>query len=121
MQVNKVWGHEEIVTNNDKYCMKMLFLRDGYQSSMHYHKVKDETFLVISGRVKLEVMPYFKSSPDYADVVHTIRLKQGASYRLEPMTPHRFTSIDGDAVIVEASTPHSDEDVVRLEESKAIG
>lgn len=121
MQVSKVWGHEEIITNNDKYCMKMLFLREGYQSSFHMHKEKDETFLVISGRVKLEVKPYFHTHPDQCDVVHVIRLKAGGSYRLEPYTPHRFSSIDGDATIVEASTPHLDEDVFRFEESRAIG
>lgn len=120
-QVEKKWGIERWIENSEKYCMKTLTLQPGWQSSMHFHKIKTETFLVVAGRVKLEVMRGFRTSPDSETAIHTIRLKPYQAYTLEPYTPHRFSAIDGEAVVVEASTKHDDEDVVRLEESRAIG
>lgn len=117
---NKLWGREEWHSNDDSYCMKTLFLWPGFQSSMHYHKVKKETFLVVAGKVKLEYMPHYRRSSDFPDVIHKVYLQPYQSFELPPFMPHRFTAIGGDAVIVESSTKHSDEDVVRLEESKPV-
>ena len=116
--VEKVWGSEQWLRNDDKYCMKILTLNPGYQSSLHMHKVKVETFLVVSGAVKLEVIKGYRIGHDSREVKI---LRPMDHYTLTPYTPHRFTSIDGPAVIVEASTKHEDSDVFRLEESKQIG
>jgi D-lyxose ketol-isomerase len=119
-EVEKLWGSESWLKNDEQYCMKLLFLKPDFQSSLHYHKVKTETFLVVAGKVKLELLPYFKTQPDQFDVIQVRFLQPYQSITLAPFTPHRFRSVGGDAVIVEASTFHSDEDVVRLEESRAI-
>lgn len=119
VEVDKLWGREQWLTNNDKYCMKILYLQPGYQSSLHYHEHKDETFLVIDGAVTLEVMHGYKLGKENAPL-HRMVLGPLNFHRLSPGTPHRFSAIKGEAVIVEASTPHSDADVVRLEESRKI-
>ena len=36
--VEKVWGHEEWIANNDKYCGKKLVVKKGFRCSMHHHK-----------------------------------------------------------------------------------
>lgn len=100
--------------------MKVLEIEPGWQSSMHYHRTKEETFLVVQGKIKLEVMPHYRRSAEFADATHKIYLKPFQAYTLEPYTPHRFTAIGGHATVVEASMLHDDGDVVRLEESKAI-
>lgn len=46
-------------------------------------------------------------------------LKPGDQRLIMPKTPHRFSSLEG-AMISEVSTMHSDEDVVRIEESHKI-
>lgn len=120
IEVAKLWGAEQWLKNDEQYCMKLLFLKPGFQSSMHYHKEKTETFLVVAGRVALETMPYYHSHPDQSEVIKIQRLQPYQSITLNPYTPHRFRSIVSEAVIVEASTFHSDEDVVRLEESREI-
>ena len=51
--VAKVWGHERWLANDEKYCCKTLTLKKGYQCSLHYHKLKDETFFVLDGRLRL--------------------------------------------------------------------
>jgi len=53
--VDKDWGRELWIVNNDKYCGKILELNKGYRCSIHYHKIKDETFYILEGRVLMEI------------------------------------------------------------------
>lgn len=106
-RVEKLWGHEEWIYN-DEYCMKTLVLKPGFQSSLHYHPVKHETFLVVQGECEIEVDD------------KTERMTPGQGHIIPPGTKHRFKAINGPCIVVEASTHHDDEDVVRIEESKEI-
>ncbi len=105
--VPKVWGHEKWIENNEKYCSKLLWLKSGYQCSLHYHKVKDEMFLITKGHVRLEIGD---------KIVH---MRQGNFVRIPPGTPHRFRGIE-DSEILEVSTHHMEEDSYRLEESRKV-
>lgn len=105
-EVKKAWGRELWIVNCPKYCGKLLYLDEGAESSIHYHKEKQETFYALSGQVVLNI--------------------ESKSYMLNPFsrpktilpqTVHNFRGIT-DAVILEVSTHHDDSDVVRLEESK---
>ena len=109
-RVDKVWGTEYWIANNESYCMKFLFLLPGRCSSLHYHKIKDETFYIERGVVFIEIDG------------ETVELRQGQSVRLKPSQRHKFWNEKGseEATIVEVSTKHDDKDVVRLEESKIL-
>lgn len=120
-KVKKLWGIERWLHNDDKYCMKVLEIMPGYQSSMHFHRTKEETFYVSRGKVKLEFMPHYRRSSEVGDLVRTIYLGEGQHFTLEPYIPHRFTALNGRAIVIESSMLHDDQDVVRLEESKKIG
>lgn len=139
--IEKVWGHEIVLVNDPKlnYCLKELHIKPGLMSSYHYHRIKDETFLVRQGEVLLEVS---ESQPVDWDVIESmspamrddlvqrannpgradkVRMGLGAAYRLTPFSRHRFRSlVDSTSIIVEASTFHADEDVVRVVESGLI-
>ena len=52
--VSKGWGYEDWIVNKKEYCGKILFIKKGKRCSWHYHKLKDETFYIQSG--KLEVL-----------------------------------------------------------------
>ena len=104
-KVEKVWGHEVWIVNNEHYCGKELHLTRHYQCSLHCHKIKHETFYVWNGVVRLEV-------GDEIKLVYP-----GDVIEIPPNTYHRFTGVT-DALIFEFSTPHSDDDVYRLEYSK---
>lgn len=121
IEVPKLWGSEQWANNDSDYCMKALYLNRGFQSSMHYHERKKETFMCVAGKVKLEIMPHYKTSAEQYGVIHNVYLQPYQSYTLLPGVPHRFQAITDGAVVIEASTFHSDEDVVRLEESRRIG
>jgi mannose-6-phosphate isomerase-like protein (cupin superfamily) len=107
-EVRKLWGRELWYWNGN-YCMKALVLNHGFRSSLHYHLLKRETFLVVSGVVALE----YKGQ--------TTELATGDAATIEPGESHRFWSVTTyGAVVVEASTHHDDADVVRVEPSSAI-
>ncbi|MBU0628041.1 MAG: cupin domain-containing protein [Nanoarchaeota archaeon] len=98
-EVPKVWGKEIWIVNRN-YCGKKLILNKGYRCSMHHHKVKDETFYILKGKVLLE-----------SNNSSTIMLP-GDSILIEPNTKHRFTGLE-DSEIMEFSTHHKDEDSYR--------
>ena len=110
-KVVKVWGTEEIIANANGYCGKILRISPGYQCSLHYHPVKNETFLCLAGPVQLQV----------GEVEGM--LTAGDSITILAGTPHRFAYVyddDGMGVLIEFSSTHSDDDVVRLEPSGPI-
>ena len=51
--VHKGWGFEKWIVNNEEYCGKLLYFVKGKKCSYHYHKIKDETFYVQSGKILL--------------------------------------------------------------------
>lgn len=112
--VPKLWGFEEWLVNNELYCGKVLHIRPGYRCSLHYHKIKDETFVALEGTTKLEWR-----TPDGQTRLETLRGDERNAVRLPPGTPHRFWAMEGErSMVLEFSTRHDDEDVVRLEESE---
>lgn len=111
--VPKLWGSETWLCNNEKYCGKILHIKPGFQSSLHYHKIKDETFYVLFGIVCMELYPQDKAQ----GFPRGYRLEEGESVRLMPGVAHRFWSPSG-AEVIEFSTTHMEPDVVRLEESR---
>ena len=54
-KVEKPWGYELIWALTDVYCGKVLFVKAGAALSLQFHNEKDESWLVQSGRAKLEL------------------------------------------------------------------
>lgn len=107
-RVDKPWGHELLLAHTDRYVGKILHIAAGQRLSRQYHRVKDETLYVLSGRLILEVGP--------ADAVERVEVPAGLCYRTLPGTIHRYIAPDDqDCDLVETSTPELD-DVVRLED-----
>ena len=107
-RVEKPWGHELIWALTDTYCGKVLFVRAGEALSLQFHNEKDESWLVQSGRAKLEL-----GEPGQT-ILNEEVIGAGAAFRYRPGTVHRVTAIE-DTTILEVSTPHLD-DIVRLKD-----
>jgi mannose-6-phosphate isomerase len=107
-RVDKPWGYELIWAHAPDYVGKLLFVKAGESLSLQFHKEKDESWLVHSGRAKLEL----GSAGDA--VLSTEVIAAGSAFRFRPGTVHRVTALE-DTTILEVSTPHLD-DVVRLED-----
>jgi len=107
-RVEKPWGYELIWALTDLYCGKVLFVHAGASLSLQFHKEKDESWYVQSGRAKLELGDVGQG------VLDEEVIGPGAAFHYVPGTVHRVTAIE-DTTILEVSTPHLD-DVVRLED-----
>ena len=105
-RVDKPWGYELIWAHTDRYVGKLLHIDKGHQLSRQYHKVKDETILVIEGELVLEL--------GAGDELERRTLRKMESFRVTPGTIHRFVA-EHDVDLIEVSTPELD-DVVRLED-----
>lgn len=103
--VEKPWGGELIWAHTDKYVGKILSIKAGEKLSLQYHEIKDETILVLSGRLKLE---YYLDGDAPAWVV----LTPSEGFHIPTGMRHRMIAID-DVTVAEVSTPELD-DVVRL-------
>jgi mannose-6-phosphate isomerase len=108
-RVDKPWGYELIWALSDAYCGKVLFVTAGHSLSLQYHVQKEESWLVQSGRAKVELGTTADESLTEAI------LEPGSTLHFPPGTVHRVTAIE-DTTILEVSTPHLD-DVVRIEDA----
>jgi mannose-6-phosphate isomerase len=106
-RVEKPWGHELVYATTERYGGKVLFIRAGEQLSLQFHKEKDETIYIYSGRLELEIGEPGK--PLDTEVVGP-----GRAFHLIPGTVHRMRAVE-DTFVLEVSTPEID-DVVRLED-----
>lgn len=105
--VPKGWGSELWIHNDEMYCGKKMVLHKGKRCSLHYHKLKTETFYVQSGKVQMELkLPDGNKEVLILDAGDAVHLPQG--------TLHRFTGLE-DSEIFEFSTQHFDEDSYRVE------
>jgi mannose-6-phosphate isomerase len=107
-RVEKPWGFELLWAHAEQYVGKILFVRAGQALSLQFHKLKDESWYVHTGRAELEIGAPGDTTPS-SEVVGP-----GAAFRLRPGTVHRVRALE-DTTILEVSTPHLD-DIVRLED-----
>lgn len=105
-KIEKPWGYEIIFAHTKQYVGKILFVKGGYRLSLQYHKEKDETIFLKSGRIIVELHEN--------DSIHMMKMKPGASVHVPPGTIHRIIA-EEDSEVLEASTSQLD-DVVRLED-----
>jgi mannose-6-phosphate isomerase len=105
--IPKPWGHELVWARTDRYIGKILHIKAGEALSLQYHRVKDETVMVLSGRMQLL---YFGDGEDQ----HSRELTPRDPFHIPPGLRHRFIALE-DTDVVEVSTTEV-EDVVRLED-----
>ncbi len=108
-----LWGYELWIENNEKYCNKLLVLHEGFESSWHYHKRKDETFIILEGRVSLT----YANGPDAPS--QTLILDKGGKFRLKPSVIHSFKSLMPKSTVMEISTT-DDGDNVKLRPARKL-
>lgn len=99
--VPKLWGREEWLILTEFYVVKKLIIKEGHNISLQYHKEKDEFWYVIEG-----VGMAFVNGK-------RIDLKKNDYIHLPPGEIHTVSSVRGNLIIMETSTPQVD-DVVRI-------
>lgn len=108
-KVDKGWGYEIIWATNDKYTGKVLvFEKAGAKMSFHFHKEKDETWFINSGKFLLRYIDTTTAS------MFEKELNEGDVWRNPPMLPHQLEAMSDGATLTEVSTPDSVEDNYRI-------
>ena len=116
----KGWGYEQWMANSELYCGKLLVVFAGLKCSIHYHQLKDETFYITEGLVKMRVWeePYeanndpavFAPDPTPSEFL----MGPGDRLVIPPNTPHQFEGVAAETTIIEISTQHFEEDSYRI-------
>ena len=106
--VPKGWGREIWIANGERYCGKILEINKGRKCSLHFHKIKDESFYLRAGRLLLKI----KASPD-ADEVEVFTLEAGQCFDVPVGLVHQMEALE-DAELYEFSSQHFDSDSHRL-------
>jgi quercetin dioxygenase-like cupin family protein len=104
----KGWGRELWIANSEKYCGKILELNKGKKCSVHYHKIKDETFHILSGKVELRTYP-----EGYPGQLEEVVMNPGDTFHVPVGLVHQFYGLE-DSKILEISTQHFEDDSYRL-------
>lgn len=106
--VPKGWGREVWIVNSDLYCGKILEIDKGKRCSLHFHKLKTESFYLRRGRLKVRI----KDSPEI-ECVNEFKLIAGDCMDVPPGLVHQMEALEN-AELYEFSTQHFDSDSHRL-------
>ena len=106
--VSKGWGFEKWIVNNEKYCGKLLYFVKGKRCSWHFHKIKDETFYIQSGKILLK----WSNEDDIINAQEVI-LSKGDSWHVTVGQRHQMIAIE-DTELFEFSTEHFEDDSYRI-------
>jgi mannose-6-phosphate isomerase len=104
--VDKPWGHELIWAHTDRYVGKILHINQGESLSLQFHRIKDETVRLLSGRMAMDI--------EKDGVPSRLILNPGDCLHIVPGMKHRMSAVET-CEVLEVSTPELD-DVVRLED-----
>jgi len=119
--VKKGWGYELWMDNREQYCGKILGIDKDKKFSMHYHRLKTETFYVCCGEIELlyyQNIDIDKLVTDWENIynieeINKINLVSGESFHI-PIGMRHSVKAFMDSKIIETSTQHFEEDSYRI-------
>jgi len=100
----KKFGSCMITVINREYCKKYIIMLPGQDHPDMFHKIKDETFFLLTGEISLRLNG------------EIFTLKEGETVAIPPSTIHGFKSTTG-AIIEEVSTSHASSDSFYIDET----
>ena len=106
--VETPWGHELIWAETARYVGKILHIKKGHSLSLQYHRQKDETVMVLTGKMAFE---HFADGEE----PKVTELGPRQPFHVTPLLRHRMIALE-DTDVVEVSTTELD-DVVRLSDN----
>lgn len=109
IKVDKNWGYELWIHNDEQYCGKLLvFPNEGNRFSMHYHMIKNETWYVQKGAFEFHWIDTDEAK------LHTEILNVGECVYIDRGKPHQLIALEPESIVFEVSTQHFDDDSYRI-------
>lgn len=119
-KVAKPWGHELWINGQHPcYALKEIFIKAGTKTSLQYHNFKQETNVLFQGTAKLHYLANAQTPNDEVKAADTatVQIEPVSSVDVMPKTLHRLEAMT-DILLYETSTPHLDDVVRVLDDSK---
>lgn len=118
--IQKPWGHETILHENDMYVVKGIYVKAGHRLSLQYHEKKTETiFMIYGGYIDTndiqERIDYIEEVDGREIFMERRKLSKQEPVFIRPGVIHRIGAGKSDAMFVEVSTCQL-KDVVRLKD-----
>lgn len=122
----KGWGFEQWLANSNLYCGKLLVVHKDLRCSIHFHKLKDETFYIQDGIIIMRVweddsslwatgpLAFLEEFPNREHGSEFL-MEKGDRLVIPPLTPHQFIGVDAQSTIIEISTEHFEDDSYRIQ------
>jgi len=106
--VNKGWGYEKILFNDNELCCKILHFNKGASFSSHAHRLKLEYFTILSkGKLLVEGINTEDASKYY------IELNPGDVLKVPRLAFHKITALE-ETDLLEVSTHSENFDSIRV-------
>lgn len=111
--IEKEWGREHVLPC-EGHTTKMMEVKPGFRCSLHFHRVKNEAFILIQGHLYVEFYEQDSTKHEYllTEPLSTLILPAG--------TPHTFSvpnNQDHATIFIESSTVDDPDDSYRLTKS----
>lgn len=106
-RIDKGWGHEQIWASTPFYCGKFMHFNKNAKFSMHFHRIKRETWYVLNGEF---IVQYINT---YDATIIDKPLKIGDTWTNDPLVPHRLICLEA-GTIIEVSTADDPADNYRV-------
>lgn len=104
----KPWGDQISVVENQPVSVRILEFDKGQRTSLHYHLLRDEVFIVLDDRIRVQLWG------DRFRVLH-----QNESIRIRAGVPHSLIALEQPCRILEISSGLCDQekDLFRIEDN----
>lgn len=104
--VQKPWGYEYLVTQNESMALWCLHIHENQKTSMHCHPDKKTGLIVISGEIEVS---FLNDQRNYS-ALSKLMIRPGLFHSSKGVS-------EGGAILFEFETPVDKENLVRLEDS----
>lgn len=103
--VRKPWGYEYLAFQNENAAVWVLFIKRNHQTSMHCHKNKKTSLVLLSGRALFSTLGLKK------------RISAGDSFIIDKGVFHRTKSLSEEGIyVMEVESPINKRDLIRLKD-----
>jgi NDP-sugar pyrophosphorylase family protein len=101
-RTDKPWGYEKVLISTENYLTKEIYIKEGYTTSYHYHKEKEESIYMLEGSCYVQ----FEHKKEFFGRNDTMDIPRGALHKIVATENSLMHSV---------STPFID-DIVRVED-----
>jgi mannose-6-phosphate isomerase-like protein (cupin superfamily) len=111
---NNPWGESTVWDAPNGFHGKVIHIKEGHRTSLKYHRIKSEVFLILSGTVRVDFGNSSTLDKPEKYPMQSLILREGSVLHVPSECPYRLAALE-DCRIVEVGD-RRDDDPVRIED-----